>query len=102
MRERSLPLLLQFIRLRSMTLEEAAEFNDNMLDIYINYSHQDYQLIRDSAKACMKIVQLMTLEDSWFRSRLLLYWTLYIHNKGVISIELADDMILSAFRGQFT
>ena len=99
-RERSLPLFLQFIQRRSVSRESAVEFHNDMLSIYIGASGSPYyELIRDSTRACMKIGHLMTLEDGWFRSRSLLYWILYIHGKGVISIELADDMILTAFRG---
>ena len=99
-RERSLPLFLQFIQRRSVSRESAVEFHNDMLSIYIGASGSPYyELIRDSTRACMKIGHLMTLEDGWFRSRSLLYWILYILGKGVVSIELANDMILTAFRG---
>jgi len=100
--DKSRSLLLRFIHTRNVSLEESVEFHNDMVAIYINYSQQDYELIRDSAKACMKIGHLMTLGDTWFRSRSLLFWTLYILDKGVISTELADDMILAAFRTQLT
>ena len=102
-RERSQPLFLQFVHLARVSEDEAVDFHNDLLNIYVNnHIHDDYQLIRDSAKACMKIGHLMALsENTWFRSRSILYWTLYIFNMGVISIELADDMILAAFRTEF-
>ena len=103
-RERSLTLFLEFVLHLRVSEEEAVDFHNDLLNIYVsNHRHDDYQLIRDSAKACMKIGHLMTLPDhTWFRSRSLLYWTLYILGKGVIPIELADDMILAAFRTLLT
>ena len=99
LRERSLPLLLHFIRYRTVSSEKAAKFHNDILNILLeNIVHKDYELTRDSVKACMKIGHLMTLEESWFKSRSLLYWILYILHKGVISVELADDMILTVFR----
>ena len=99
-RKKSLPLFLQIIHFRSVTQEEVVTFHNDMLSTYINHANNpDYELIRDCAKACTKIAHLMTLNDSWFRSRSVLYWTLYILKKDVISVELADDLILAAFRG---
>ena len=101
-RKKSLPLFLQIIHFRRVTQEEVVTFHNDMLSTYINHANSsDYELIRDCAKSCLKIVHLMTLEDSWFRSRSVLYWTLYILNKSVISVELADDLILAAFRSAF-
>ena len=98
-RERSIPFFLEIINRRSVSDEKAVEFHNDMLSIHIGaITSPDYELIRDSTRACMKIGHLMTLEDGWFRSRSLLYWVLYILSKGVISVELADDLILMAFR----
>ena len=70
-----------------------------MLDVYfLHYNAPRYELIRDCAKACTKLGHLMTQEDSWFRSRSILYWTLYILSRNLITIELADDIVLAAFR----
>ena len=98
-RERCLPFFLEIINWSSVSDEKAVEFHNVMLSIQISaITSPDYELIRDSTRACMKIGHLMTLEDGWFRSRSLLYWILYILSKGVISVELADDLILMAFR----
>ena len=100
--ERCLPIFLQFIRFRTLSLEDSVEFHNDMLDIYVdNYFNEEYELIKDSARACMRIGHLMTLADTLFRSSSLLYWILYILDKGVISIELADELILAAFSGLF-
>ena len=72
----------------TLSLEKSMEFQYNMMDIYRdNFFDEQKELIRDSTKACRRIVYLMTLADSPFRRRALLYWILYILNKGIISVE---------------
>ena len=98
-RSKTIPVFLRFIDDRTISEDVAVALHNDLLNVYfIRHTHEDYEFIRDCAKACMKLGHLMTHEDNWFRSRSILYWTLYILKREVISIELADDMILTAFR----
>ena len=98
-REKSSAILIRFIRYRTVPVEELVKFHNDLVDIYCeNYHHEDYELIRDSSRACIRIGYLMTQHESVLRNRSLLFWALYILEKKVISVEFADDLIQAIFR----